>query len=307
MDGIAEGSEVNRNFIYLFSAAELLLGELDWELPHLKTGCTSIAYKSNKTESNHTMISRNFDYAQFIVPYLMIRKNEPPGLNKTMDLTAMVLPGTFNGVNEHGVFISTDEAFPLEEKEEGLSASLIIQEALENCENTKEVINFFKKVPRGSGNVILVADPFDEIKILEYTSKRLKVRSPKEGEDFIVGTNHYTSEELKPIDLPRDAVFGKKAPKSLQGLCINETSYVRKDTAERMIQSVDQVNIEWIKKLHRDHSASPEGKGGMETICHHDPANISAASMIIDLETLESWICFGLPCENEYRFFNLKK
>ncbi|NMC07678.1 MAG: hypothetical protein GYA24_20865 [Candidatus Lokiarchaeota archaeon] len=42
------------------------------------------------------------------------------------------------------------------------------------------------------------------------------------------------------------------------------------------------------------------GTGGMETICHHDPENISAASMVIDLATREMWACLGLPCEHEH-------
>ena len=283
---------------------EILLNDLDWELPHIKTGCTSIAYKSTKTKSGHTFISRNFDYAKFVVPFLMLRKNIPEGYNKTYDLTAMVLPATFNGANEHGVYIATDEAFPISEKDEGLPSSIIIQEALENCSTTAEVVKFYKKIPRGSGNVILVADSTDDLKVLEYTSERLRVRDPYDGDEFIVGTNHYTFEDLKKIDLPRDAVFGKKSPEGLWGVCINETSYVRKETAETKIRQVDKVDLDWIKSLHRDHSHSLDQKGGMETICHHDPANITAASMIIDLKSLESWFCFGLPCENSYKKFN---
>lgn len=307
MKGIADGSGLSEKVIYLFSGVELMFGDLDWELPHLETGCTSIAYKSSKTESGHAMISRNFDYAKFVVPYLILRKNVPKGFNKTYDLTAMVLPGTFNGMNEHGVFIATDEAFPISERNEGLSASIIIQEALETCNSTNEVVKFFEKTLRGSGNIVLVADPSDDIKVLEYTSERLRAREPYEGDDFIVGTNHFTIEDLKKIDIPRAAVFGKKSPKNLWGVCINETSYVRKDIAEQKVRSVDKVSIDWMKSLHRDHSSSPEGKGGMETICHHDPANISAASMIFDLSTFESLICFGLPCENDYKKFNFVK
>ncbi|MHA1292583.1 MAG: C45 family autoproteolytic acyltransferase/hydrolase [Promethearchaeota archaeon] len=307
LKGIADGSGLNIKLIYLFSAAELLLGELDWKIPHLKTGCTSIAYKSSKTKSGHTIVSRNFDYAKFIVPFLFIKEDKPKDFFLNFSLTAIVLPGTFNGLNEHGVFIATNEAFPLNEKKEGLSASLIIQEALEKCENTEEVIKFFKKVPRGSGNVILIADPSDDIKILEYTSKRVLVREPYENDDFIVGTNHYTIKELKSIDIPREAIFGKKSPKCLRGVCINETSYVRKKTAEKKIRQKEKVDIEWIKSLQRDHSSDPKGKGGMETLCHHDPSNISAASMIIDLKTFESWFCFGLPCENEFIKFNFNK
>ncbi|MHA1284569.1 MAG: C45 family autoproteolytic acyltransferase/hydrolase [Promethearchaeota archaeon] len=304
--GIADGSELEEKYLYLFSAAELMLAELDWELPHIETGCTSIAFKSVITESSNTLIARNFDYAKFILPYLILRKNIPKGFNKTFDLTAFVLPGTFNGFNEHGVFIATDEAFPINERFDGLSASLIIQEALENCQNTDEVIKFFRKLPRGSGNVILIADPSDNIKVLEYTSKRLYIREPYENDEFIVATNHYTHPDLKEIDLPREAIFGKKSPKELIGICINETSYIRKETAERKIRSAQQITIEFIKDLLRDHSASENNEGGMNTICHHDPINITAASMIIDIKNFDTWFCFGQPCKNDYIKFSFK-
>ena len=304
--GLSEGSGLKEETLYLFSAAELMLAELDWELPHLKSGCTSIAYQGDITESGHTMVSRNFDYARFIVPFLMLRTNRPQGLNATYDLTAMVLPGTFNGLNEHGVFISTDEAFPLDEIEEGLSASLLIQEALETCKSTEEVVEFFTNSARGSGNVILIADSEDDVRVMEYTSKQIHVRNPSPGDNFIVGTNHYTIDELKPIDLPREAIFGKKSPKPLRGICINETSYVRKDIAERLIRNADQIDLNFIKALHRDHSVNPKGVGGMETLCHHDPINISAASMIMDLKNFNAWICLGLPCKNNYKSYNLK-
>lgn len=303
--GMADGSGMNENLIYFFSAAELLLGKLDWELPHLKAGCTSIAYNRNKTDSDHVWVSRNFDYNKFIVPFLMLRKNSPEGYFKSFDLTAFPLPGTFNGLNEEGVFLATDEAFPLGELEDGLSASLLIQEALERCSDVEEVIDFFKRSPRGSGNVVLAADSNDNINVMEYTSKRLLVRRPEDQQGFIVGTNHYSVPELKDVDLPREAVFGKKSPRSLWGACINETSYVRKETAENKIKSKDKVTLDWIKSLHRDHGANPDGVGGMNTLCHHDPENISAASMIMDLEAFKAWICFGLPCENEYSEFDI--
>ncbi len=303
--GISTGSGLSEPLFYLFSGLELMLGTPDWELPHIKTGCTSIAYQSSFTEAGHTMISRNFDYAKFVVPYLILRKNSPMELNQTYDLTAGVLPGTFNGINEHGVFIGTDEAFPVSEKKDGLSASILIQEALEKCSNTEEVVDFFSKSPRGSGNVILVADPSNNMKVLEYTSNRLRVREPDRGDKFIVATNHYVLNEFKEVDLPRQAVFGKKSPKGLYGMCINETSYIRKETAERLIRDLKRkVTVEDMMNLHRDHSSSPDGRGGMNTLCHHDQLNISAASMIFDLETLDAWICLGLPCENKYNKIN---
>ena len=304
--GMADGSGMSERLLYFFSAAELMLAKLDWELPHLETGCTSIAYGSAFTSRHHAMISRNFDYARFIVRFLMLRENAPDGHYKTFDLTAFPLPGTFNGLNEHGVFIATDEAFPVSEIEDGLSASLIIQEALEKCASTEQVVQFFKNAPRGSGNVVLVADPSDDIRVLEYTSKQFHVREPDQGRNFIVATNHYASKELKSVDLPRGAVFGNKSPRGLRGILINETSYVRKERAESLLSSTKKVDVDFLQELHRDHGSESPEKGGMNSICHHDPINVSAASMIVDLKSFDAWICFGLPCENKYEKFNFK-
>jgi predicted choloylglycine hydrolase len=302
--GIAKGAGIDERYVWLLSSSEIVLGINDYELP-LACGCTTVAFKPSLVASGHATVARNFDFVTFIVPYLRVRRNEPAGLLKSMDITAAPLPGTFNGINEAGVFISTNEAFPVAEgiREAGLPASIIIQEALETARNTQEAIDVFKRLPRGSCNIITIADPLGDIVSLEYTSKEIHEVVPGDGEGFLVATNHYITPQLAAIDLPVNAVFGKKAPRALRGTCINKTSVTRRVTATAWVKDKARqpgsITNEGLMSLLRDHSANA-GTGGMETICHHDPENISAASMVVDLASREMWACFGLPCEHEY-------
>ncbi len=302
--GIARGAGIDERYAWFFSSSEVVLGVNDYEVP-LACGCSTVTLKPSLAASGHATVARNFDFASFVVPYLRVRRNAPAGLLRSMDITAAPLPGTFDGVNEAGVFISTNEAFPVAEgiREPGLPASAIIQEALETANTTQEAIDVFKRLPRGSCNIVSVADPRGDAVSLEYTSKEIHEVVPGEGEAFLVATNHYTTPGLAAIDLPLDAVFGKKSPRSLQGTCINKTSVTRRGTASAWLKGKagkpGSITTEALQSLLRDHSANA-GTGGMETICHHDPENISAASMVVDLATREMWACFGLPCEHEY-------
>jgi predicted choloylglycine hydrolase len=302
--GISEGSGISEKMIYLLCSTEAVLGNIDYEIP-IQSGCSDIGYKQSKNERNHSMVSRNFDFERMVLDFLCNRKNAPLGKLKSWDITASPLPGTFNGVNEKGLFIGTDEAFPTSEHDIGLPASVIIQETLENCSNSDDAFEFIKNLPRGSCNIYLISDRNANMFACEYTSKRIFKRLPPANKNYLVATNHYLTPELAKIDIPQNAVFTKKNARALWGGRVNETSWKRLETATRILDSKKVFKIEDMKALHRDHSSDPANKGNFDTICHHDPVNVSAASMIYDLETMEAWLCFGSPCEKEYIHFNL--
>lgn len=302
--GMVDGSGLPEKLIYLLLGSELVLGEPTFAIPAVRKGCTSIGYRSSKTARGHPMVSRNFDFEKFISLFLCMRKNTPNGKYASHDITASPLPGTFNGINEKGLFLGTDEAYPLEGTKPGLPASMLIQEALENAADSHEAFEIIKSLPRGSGNCILINDSQGQCLVAEYTSEEIQKREIEDGKDYLIATNHYLHPDLEPNNIPAEAVFDANAPKALHGWTINKNSYTRMETADNILKSKEEIGVDDIKQLHRDHSLS-EGKGGHFDICHHDPVNITAASMIFDLETLDSWICFGSPCENTYKYFQL--
>jgi predicted choloylglycine hydrolase len=296
--GISEGSGISKNLIYLLCSTELLLTKKTYDLPIIDA-CTSISYSKMKTERGHSMVSRNFDYRYMVVPHLRIRKNAPNKGLKSFDITASPLPGTFNGINEKGVFIGTDEVSAIEEVEpnDSLPASILIQEALERATTSQEVFEYFKSMPRGSSNSVMVNDPSGNMFVMEYTSKRILKRVPTEN--YIHATNHFILKDLKGIDMPSKAKYTKDAG-PLAGIYIQESTEKRYQIADLLLNSWEKFPIEEMQSLHRDHSVTSMDIPDRNCLCRHGPIMTTAASMIFDLETLDAWICFGSPCKNEY-------
>lgn len=302
ISGIAEGADISEKMIYLLASTELILAERKYEIPSIE-GCTTICYERSKTERGHNMAARNFDYQRIVVPYLVVRKNSPKDRYKTLDVTATPLAGTFNGMNEKGVFIGTNEGSPIGELDGGLPASLLIQEALETCATSQEVFELFKSLPRGTGNIVVVNDAEGNNFAMEYTSKRIYKRT--DDRNFLVGTNHYQLEQLKSVDLPKDAIYTEDADPRLVGLTITEDSYLRVEDATELIKRKEILSIGDMQSIMSNHGGLPEKEPGRMMLCRHGPVMQTAASMIADCETKELFICIGNPCDNEYLRYNL--
>ncbi|TFG19274.1 MAG: hypothetical protein EU530_06745 [Promethearchaeota archaeon] len=296
--GISDGSGISQNLIYLLCSTELLLTKKTYDIPIIDA-CTSISYDKTKTERGHAMVSRNFDYRYMVVPHLRIRKNSPNNGLQNYDVTASPLPGTFNGINEKGVFIGTDEVSAIKEvvPNNALPASILIQESLEYATSSQEVFEYFKQQHRGSSNSVMVNDPSGDMFVMEYTSKRIIKRSPLKN--YIHATNHFISEELKEVDMPSNAIYTKTAG-PLAGIRIQESTYTRYQTAGLRLDSQEVFSIDEMKSLLSDHSATSNGILDRNCLCRHGPIMTSASSMIFDLESMDAWISFGSPCKNEY-------
>jgi predicted choloylglycine hydrolase len=296
--GISEGSGISQNLIYLLCSTELLLTKKIYDTPIID-GCTSISYSKTKTERGHSMVSRNFDYRYMVVPHQRIRKNSPNKGLQSFDITASPLPGTFNGINEKGVFIGTDEVSAIDEVDpnNALPASILIQEALEHATNSQDVFEYFKQHPRGSSNSILVNDPMGDMFVVEYTSKRIVKRTPTKN--YIHATNHFISEDLKDVDMPKNAIYTDQAG-PLAGMTIQESTFKRYQIADILLNATEIFTIDDMRSLHSDHSVTSMDMPDNNCLCRHGPIMTTASSVIFDLETLDAWICFGSPCEHEY-------
>ncbi|MBN2155554.1 MAG: hypothetical protein JW776_05890 [Candidatus Lokiarchaeota archaeon] len=301
--GISDGSGISQNLIYLLCSTELLLTKKNYDIPIID-GCTSISYAKTKTTRDHPMVSRNFDYRYMVVPHLRIRQNDPQKEYKSFDITASPLPGTFNGINENGVCIGTDEVSAIKEVDpnNALPASILIQEALEHASSSEEVFEIFQQFPRGSSNSVMVNDPTGDMFVIEYTSERIVKRIPERN--FIHATNHFILEELKPVDMPANALYTQDAG-PLAGMFIQESTYKRYQMADLLLGSWEKLTVDQMQTLHRDHSVTSMDVPDRNCLCRHGPIMTTAASLIFDLETMEIWICFGSPCGHEYIHYNI--
>ena len=152
-------------------------------------------------------------------------------------------------------------------------------------------------MPRGSSNSVMVNDPSGDMFVMEYTTDRIIKREP--SENYIHATNHFISEEMKPIDMPRNATYTKEAGK-LAGMTIQESTFKRYQIADLLLSATEKFTIEDMHSLHSDHSVTSMDIPDNNCLCRHGPVMTTASSMVFDLETLEAWVCFGRPCEFEY-------
>ncbi len=305
--GIADGSELNEGWIYLLMSTELVFDTPDYEQP--LESCTDIAVSKFRSVENITLVARNFDYHSFVLPFLKARHNQPTGdFYATIDVTASPLAGTFNGMNDQGLFIGTNECATVEPRKDGLPGSILIQEALEHCATTSEVITFLKSQPRGSTNAWIVVDAHDDIQVVEYTPTVVLTRKPETSPDkgWIVQTNHYHHPELQKIEAPLTAVFGKSAPKLRQGVPIGKSSLTRYSRAVELFRKLgnDPIAAADLTRILTDHETDPEGR--YACLCRHDPFTISAASFLAKPEKRQFYFTIGNACNQEYQKFEFE-
>jgi isopenicillin-N N-acyltransferase-like protein len=307
--GIAQGAESKEGWIYLLMSTELVLDSPEYVMP--LESCTDIGIKKTRSANDSSLIARNFDYGRFILPFLQVRHNQPKGGDyfSTFDITASPLAGTFNGMNEHGVFIGTNECSTTQPRQMGLPCSILIQEALEQCTSTEEVVNYFKSKPRGSTNALIVGDAQDDIRVVEYTYDKVLSRSPESSPEkgWIVQTNHYIQPELQKVESPLNAIYGPKAPKIRQGTTIGRSTLARYGAATHFLTVLGEqkISAEKLKAILSDHSTDPTER--YACLCRHDLETVSAASMIANLQERSLLYCIGNPCEHNYQKFQFKQ
>jgi len=298
--GISEGSSIDLKKLYLAQALESILTFPSYDFA---SGCTSIGITPEKSESGETLIGRNFDFYTALIPTYVCRHNKPENGFSSIDFTICALAGNPQGMNEKGLAIVNNTAFPTDGLSPGVPISILIQEALERYETTEETVKFFKESLRGNGAILLVGDSSGDIRALEISCNRIGVGEPRNG--FIVNTNHFQTEEMKPFDIPQNAIYTEKAyPKSLMGKRIRESMGTEKrcERANELLSKVEKVNLETLRYIMRNHGE--EGKPSSDTICWHGPVLSTTMSLIFNLNKKSISALIGNPCQSEYREFS---
>ena len=139
--GIAQGAEVSPNLIFAIHASEAIGGDTKqhFEIP----GCTSLIFSSEATKDKKIILGKNYDIYYNLQDFQIVRVSKPKGRYSSLCLTQDFLAGNHNGVNECGLVIIYTYAYPWEDYSlEGVPITILIQEALETCKDTKEAISF---------------------------------------------------------------------------------------------------------------------------------------------------------------------
>lgn len=132
------------------------------------------------------------------------------------------LIGKEDGVNEHGLavgmtFVAAKQTKP------GFNFLFIVRYLLEKSKNVSEAIRLLHNLPICTSQNIILADRQGEMAIVECCSEAIAVRTPKEGEQFLVATNQFIEPAMMKYDGRPD-----------QNWYLSETRYQTSQQALRM-------------------------------------------------------------------------
>jgi predicted choloylglycine hydrolase len=179
-------------------------------------GCTGFCFIHNK----HVFYGRNNDLPPFLkkasasVSYEL--KNGYSFIGNTSSMINLE-----EGLNEHGLAVAMKFLVPTMIVP-GINSVFLVRYLLEKCASTKEATYALQSLPIASACNIILADKKGDMVVAECTPKKIFLRNPATGENFIVAANHFVSEEM-----------------SCYNACIVYSSDKRYQTAYSALKNID--------------------------------------------------------------------
>jgi len=294
LNGIAEGAEINLSTILFLQGMELLIGKPSYRLE----ACSTLAFGPSRTTTEETIVGKNFDYLSVLEPYQLTCETRPKEGYATLGCKMAPLAGMLDGMNEHGLTVTYNLAYTLDEPKCYAPLSMALQEMLDTCKNTDEAAKFIVQAKRGGHDAVLtLADAEGKIKTVEITSNHSATSDATGGQ--VINTNHYKSNEMQRYEIPRNAVyFGKGALKESLGVRVHESSKQRLKRAQELLKGKEKVDESEIAAILRDHGK--DNKPSMLTLCNHGEYGSTLRSVIFYPNRKTMKVLYGKPCQNQY-------
>jgi predicted choloylglycine hydrolase len=200
------------------------------EIPNLpiKTNCSVVFYPKNKTQNNHNLLSRNFDFPTGNLQMQKCEGNELPvysrpiifevypdtGYSSLYICSGELAGGVFDGINSQGLSVAIlgDGGRPndglLPEPEIGLHELLIMRYLLDNCKNTaeaKEALLYLKQYYSFAPLHYIIADNEGHSFIFEFSRMRNQSHVI-DGTGIQCITNHLISDQT-PGQTPGESKY----------------------------------------------------------------------------------------------------
>jgi predicted choloylglycine hydrolase len=202
----------------------------------------------------------------------------PKGANSSLANTDVFL-GREDGVNEKGLaisihFVSAKLGTP------GINFPVAVRYVLDKCDTTNNAVDFLTHIKFLTANNYLVADKTGDMAVVEACPERTEVRRPRDGERFLVATNHFIHPSMSQFE-----EVAKRDPDS-------ETRY------NAILSNLGEVHGRVTESIAKRILSNHEGR-----VCSHlDYIKLGTLwSQITDLEKLTALRAEGQPCKTKYR------
>ncbi|MHA1906045.1 MAG: C45 family autoproteolytic acyltransferase/hydrolase [Candidatus Thorarchaeota archaeon] len=251
-----------------------------------KTNCSQLLIMPSFAQDNQIYLGRSYEWNLVQDDCLLCttrvdRKAAHIGLS-------VILSGRFEGMNEHGLVISTTGGgvFGVPLKNRGPSFWIIVRSLLENCRSVKECMNMLDSLPLGGYANFILVDKGGNAEHVEFADGDVASARPTDTEPFLYSLNHYRLPNMEGHNAQNCGVIHHSKIREL----------LIKDLIETKSPSITKEDIR--KLLTTSH---PNG------LCNHFYRDGfgTTYSMIFDVLDESVDVCFSAPSHNEYRTFNL--
>jgi predicted choloylglycine hydrolase len=197
--GITDAIEYDND---LFTAWLMCMGcclDIDENSSVEVRGCTAFSFFNQ----GRVYYGRNNDLPPFLKKISKSIYYQPEGKPAFILNTSSFINGE-EGINQSGLVVAMTFVQPkIDEIKPGINSVFLVRYILENCRNVSEGIESLKKLPIASSCNILLTDKKGEMVVVECNPAKIYFRYPiknKNGEEFIITVNHFTSEIMQKHD-----------------------------------------------------------------------------------------------------------
>jgi isopenicillin-N N-acyltransferase-like protein len=251
-----------------------------WEL----SACNVIAVSGNQCRNGKTIFARNHDWLDEDQEWVTcFRTHERTGIPHIGFGFADV--GRSGGVNQEGLAISSAAIWYLDKPKPGLRSHLATRWVLDTYSDTRDAVDYLKRIPHHEAISFLIADKEGRIARVEAAPEGVDAVFANDG--ILSAINLFQSEQMAHLDRVPDEgnlVYRHKAR-----------------IAAWYDNNKGQVDLDAAKRLCSDHEIG---------LCDHGETRSepfgTIYSWVAELGTGEIHVAHGRPCENEYKVIELE-
>ncbi|MBD3194485.1 MAG: hypothetical protein GF317_05475 [Candidatus Lokiarchaeota archaeon] len=307
LKGLSEGADLSMDKLLLIQAIDALGTQIShYEIKENISAsfnqCSAVGITSERSNSGGVLLIKNWDGPEFLAKHIIFRQVNPSESKRISTIGSGItgLGGINNGMNNKGLSIVYNYAYPQNIGKKGIPPMFLIRDALENCMNVEEVVFRLEKLPRLGGANMMVADVSGDLAVLEISPSDIKVRRTGENGErsFLVSTNHYITSEMRSIEIPRDAVYNNNAAEAFRGKPVHKSSIRRYKNAKDILKTKtsDKIDLEFLNKQVQS-SHGPKNKPSEDSFCNHGKDISTGFGVMIDVKKKNFYATIGKPCE----------
>jgi predicted choloylglycine hydrolase len=190
-----------------------------------------------------------------------------------------IFVGREDGINEKGLAIGMTAVAPKNPKP-GVGFAIATRYVLDKCAAVAEAVEALSHVRFLTTNNYVLADRDGNLAVVEAGPDRIRVRRPKDGNEFVVCTNHFLHSDMLELE----------------------------NRKERPLDSVNRYDT--IYDMLRRHDGRIDAKEAQKLLSNHDGHVCSHVnsiqlgtlwSIIATLSDLEVFRAEGHPCRTKYK------